>query len=73
MLSFLDRFKAEAYALLRIVSGFMFSFHGMQKVLGVFSEMPSPGIGSQLPLRFAHGPSFLADRVWGQDGIAALA
>jgi putative oxidoreductase len=48
MLSFLERFKAEAYALLRIVSGFMFSFHGMQKVLGVFSEMPSPGIGSQL-------------------------
>jgi putative oxidoreductase len=34
MLSFLERFKAEAYALLRIVSGFMFSFHGMQKVLG---------------------------------------
>lgn len=45
---FLERFKAETYALLRIVSGFMFSFHGMQKVLGVFSEMPSPAIGSQL-------------------------
>ena len=48
MLSFLDGFKAEAYALLRIVSGFMFSFHGMQKVLGFFSEMHPPAIGSQL-------------------------
>ena len=48
MLNFLDRFKPEAYALLRIVSGFMFSFHGVQKILGLFNEMPSPPVGSQM-------------------------
>ena len=30
-----------AYALLRIVSGLMFSFHGMQKVLGIMTEKPA--------------------------------
>ncbi len=39
--------KEEAYALLRIVAGFMFSFHGMQKVLHVYTEAPPP-VGSQL-------------------------
>lgn len=47
MLNFLDRFKPETYALLRIVSGFMFSFHGAQKILGVFAAMQPP-VGSQL-------------------------
>ena len=35
------------YVLLRVVAGAMFSFHGMQKVLGVLSETPPP-VGSQL-------------------------
>ncbi len=35
-MAFLERFREEAYALLRIVSGFMFSFHGMQIILGVY-------------------------------------
>jgi putative oxidoreductase len=36
-----------AYAALRIVSGLLFAFHGMQKVLGVLSEHQPP-IGSQI-------------------------
>ncbi len=31
-----------AYALLRIVSGFMFSFHGIQKLFGVLTEFQPP-------------------------------
>jgi len=39
-----------AYALLRIVAGLMFSFHGMQKILGVLPDPRQPPIeiGSQL-------------------------
>jgi putative oxidoreductase len=47
MLGFLEKFKAEAYALLRIASGFMFSFHGFQKILGLYSDF-HPALGSQL-------------------------
>jgi putative oxidoreductase len=36
-----------AYALLRIVAGFMFAFHGSQKVLGILSDF-RPAFGSQL-------------------------
>ena len=36
-----------AYALLRIVSGLMFSFHGMQKIFGVLSKFQPP-VFSQL-------------------------
>lgn len=36
-----------AYALLRAGTGAMFSFHGMQKVLGVLTERQPP-LGSQL-------------------------
>jgi putative oxidoreductase len=35
------------YAALRIVAGLLFSFHGMQKVLGVLAEQQPP-VGSQL-------------------------
>ena len=37
----------EAYAALRIVSGLLFSFHGVQKIFGVFSQHVPP-IGSQI-------------------------
>jgi putative oxidoreductase len=43
MLNFLDRYKNQAYALLRIVSGFLFLFHGSQKLLG-FPGSPPDGI-----------------------------
>ena len=36
-----------AYAALRIISGLMFSFHGVQKVLGVLSEH-QPAVGTQI-------------------------
>lgn len=41
------RAEPFAYAALRIVSGAMFSFHGMQKILGWHAEMQPP-VGSQI-------------------------
>jgi len=43
----LAKYESQAYALMRIVAGFMFLFHGAQKVLGMLAEM-QPVIGSQL-------------------------
>lgn len=43
----LGKFADHAYALMRIVTGFMFCFHGAQKILGVLSEF-QPAVGSQL-------------------------
>ena len=43
----LEQFADNAYALMRIVTGFMFFFHGAQKILGVLSEFQPP-VGSQL-------------------------
>jgi putative oxidoreductase len=43
----LEKFADHVYAILRIVAGFMFSFHGAQKIFGVLSEFHPP-IGSQL-------------------------
>lgn len=47
MPKFMTRFEPEAYALLRMVSGFMFCFHGVQKILGLFGGMVQP-LGSQM-------------------------
>src|SRR6185369_7974652 len=44
----LSKYKEEAYALLRIVAGFMFCFHGCQKIFGMLSEYPSPAFGTQM-------------------------
>ena len=38
---FLDGFKEQSYALLRIISGFLFLWHGTQK----FLDFPKPGPG----------------------------
>jgi putative oxidoreductase len=43
----LARYTDQAYALMRIVAGFMFTFHGAQKILG-FLTLSRPPIGSQL-------------------------
>ena len=45
----LEKFSDDAYALMRIVTGFMFSFHGAQIILRVFAEgLPPAPIGSQI-------------------------
>lgn len=36
------RFQEPAYALLRIASGFMFGFHGVQKLTGLLTDAPRP-------------------------------
>ena len=41
------KYSDHAYALMRIMAGFMFSFHGAQKILGVLSDF-QPAMGSQL-------------------------
>jgi putative oxidoreductase len=46
-MKWLEKYANDAYALLRIMAGFMFAFHGAQKVLGVLSEFQPP-VGSQL-------------------------
>ena len=38
----------RAYAVLRIVAGLMFLFHGVQKIFGVLSDHPAPAVGSQI-------------------------
>ena len=45
--TFLGSKTEGAYALLRIVAGLMFAFHGIQKIFGYESEM-IPAVGSQI-------------------------
>ena len=45
----LEKCSDHAYALLRIVAGFMFAFHGAQIILRVFAEgFPPASVGSQM-------------------------
>ncbi len=46
-MKWLSKYGDHAYALMRIIVGFMFSFHGVQKILGILSEFQPP-FGSQL-------------------------
>ena len=46
-MQWLKKYTDYAYALLRMMTGAMFSFHGAQKILGVLSEFQPP-VGSQL-------------------------
>lgn len=41
--SFLGRYSTYFYAILRIVSGFLFIWHGTQKLLGFPPQKPAPG------------------------------
>src|SRR3989338_4010370 len=43
----LAKYSDPIYALLRIAAGFMFSFHGAQKILGILSDF-QPAVGSQV-------------------------
>ncbi len=43
----LERYADSAYALLRIATGFMFSFHGVQLLFGAYSPFQPP-VWSQL-------------------------
>ena len=47
-MKFLSKFESEAYAFLRIVSGFMLSGHGIQKILGWTSDRPTVDFGTQM-------------------------
>lgn len=42
----IEKYADHAYALMRIMAGIMFTFHGAQKILGVFSQFQPP-VGSQ--------------------------
>jgi putative oxidoreductase len=46
-MKWLSKYGDHLYALMRIIAGFMFSFHGAQKILGVLSDFQPP-FGSQL-------------------------
>lgn len=46
-MNFLEKYTDHAYALLRIIAGLMFAFHGVQKLFGVLTDF-HPAIGSQL-------------------------
>jgi putative oxidoreductase len=46
-MKWLENYADDAYALMRIAAGFMFAFHGAQKILGVLSQFQPP-LGSQL-------------------------
>jgi putative oxidoreductase len=41
MADFIRPYEPQAYALLRIVTGFLFLWHGMQKLLGFPGEVPA--------------------------------
>lgn len=47
-MKFLKSFSDPAYAALRFMSGWMFAFHGAQKVLGLLAAGPRPPVGSQI-------------------------
>lgn len=43
MTSFMSRYSSQTYALMRIVVGFLFFCHGLQKLFGIPTPMP-PGV-----------------------------
>ncbi len=53
MLSFMSRYDAQTYAILRIVTGFLFFWHGSQKLLGFPSHLPD---GVPATILYVAGP-----------------
>jgi putative oxidoreductase len=47
VLKSLSKFEPTAYALLRIASGALFAFHGLQILFGLLSSMPTATFGTQ--------------------------
>ena len=43
-----EKYADYVYALMRIISGAMFAFHGLQILFGVLSNQPRPSVGSQV-------------------------
>ncbi len=43
----LSEYKEKAYCILKVVSGLMFAFHGVQKLFGLWGSF-QPAVGSQL-------------------------
>ena len=44
----LENKQEAAYAFMRVLTGLMFSFHGVQKIFGVLSDHPAPALGTQM-------------------------
>jgi putative oxidoreductase len=53
-MALLGRYEPQLYAILRIVAGLMFSFHGLQKIFGWFG-------GQQMPLASMAGAAGLIE------------
>jgi putative oxidoreductase len=47
MEKFLSRYQAQTYALLRMMAGAMFAFHGLQKTFGFLADHPA-AFGTQI-------------------------
>ena len=62
MTKILSPFSDKLYALMRIVVGLLFSFHGAQKLFGLFGGMGGSGEGAQLisKMGLAGGIEFFA-------------
>ena len=46
-MNFLSKFSDYSYALMRMVVGFMFLFHGVQKIFGILSDFQAT-VGTQI-------------------------
>lgn len=47
-MKWLNKLNDGSYALLRIVAGLMFAFHGLQKIFGVLATNPQPAMWTQM-------------------------
>ena len=63
MQGILSKYSNETYALVRIVSGLLFAFHGAQKVLGLFGG--AGGSGAAAPLISLMGVAGIVELVGG--------